>query len=151
MFFGQLRYSAMKLARSMPLAVPFSRSTPFTSSSLVCKAFWCGRLFHFIYINAPLNTTKYAHPAWLLELKTSSFPLAKTKVLTFRLQCMIKTPPLRISRGAAVSSASPSSSKLNNICGSWDGKRIRKFSPRYQQPPNSLTRLSTYRALFSAF
>lgn len=30
---GKLRYSAMKLARSMPLAVPFSRSTPFTSSS----------------------------------------------------------------------------------------------------------------------
>lgn len=50
MFFGQLRYSAMKLARSMPLAVPFSRSTPFTSSSLPGKAFngSGGRLFHFI-------------------------------------------------------------------------------------------------------
>ena len=41
---GKLRYSAMKLARSMPLAVPFSRSTPFTSSSLERWLFW--RLFH---------------------------------------------------------------------------------------------------------
>ena len=42
------RYSAMKLARSMPLAVPFSRSTPLTSSSLVLMK-WQGTLRKFTH------------------------------------------------------------------------------------------------------